>query len=72
MDNIKEQLISLYDEMFEKLDKFNKGSYNNIFLSAFRKYEDLLDHISDLLEDTPKEERKTVVEELARILPYKR
>lgn len=69
MDNIKEQLISLYDEMFEKLDKFNKGSYNNIFLSAFRKYEDLLDHISDLLEDTPKEERKTVVEELARILP---
>ena len=32
MDNIKEQLISLYDEMFEKLDKFNKGSYNNIFL----------------------------------------
>jgi len=69
MNNLKEQIISLYDEMFDKVDKFNKQSYNNIFLEAFRKYEDLVDGISDFLEDTPKEERKRVIAELGSILP---
>ena len=69
MNRLKEQLILLYDEMFEKVDKFNKHSYNNIFLEAFRKYEDLVEGISSLLEDTPKGERKLVIEELAHVLP---
>lgn len=69
MNIIKEQLILLYDEMFEKVDKFCKASYNNIFLEAFRKYEDLVERISDLLEDTPKDERKSVINELANVLP---
>ena len=69
MDNLKEQLILLYDEMFEKVDKFCKASYNNIFLEAFRKYEDLVDGIADLLEDTPKGNRKAVIDELAYVLP---
>lgn len=69
MDNIKEQLILLYDEMFEKVDKFNKNSYNNIFLAAFRKYEELVEEIADLVEDTPREDRRYVIEELAKILP---
>ena len=69
MNKIKEQLILLYDEMFEKVDKFNKQSYNNIFLNAFRKYEDLVEGITDLLEDTPKEDRKNIIDELASVLP---
>lgn len=69
MHIIKEQLISLYDEMFEKVDRFCKASYNNIFLEAFRKYEELVDGISDYLEETPKEERKKVIDELAHVLP---
>ena len=69
MDNLKEQLILLYDEMLEKVDRFCKASYNTIFLDAFRKYEALVEGISDLLEDTAKEERKNVIDELAHVLP---
>lgn len=69
MDKIKAQLISLYDEMFEKVDKFNKTSYNNIFLDAFRKYEDLIDYMENYLEDIPKTERKEAIDEIAHILP---
>lgn len=69
MDRIKEQLISLFDEMFEKVDKFNKTSYNNIFLDTFKKYEELVDNIENLVEDTPRVERKEIIDELAHILP---
>ena len=69
MDKVKMQLISLFDEMLDKVEKFNKASYNNIFLETFRKYEDLLDDISDLVEEVPKEERKAMIEEIASILP---
>ena len=69
MDQFREQLILLYDEMFEKIDKFNRGSYNNIFLEAFRKYEDLVLNIETYLEDIPREERKKKIDEIARILP---
>lgn len=69
MDKLKKQLISLYDEMFENVDKFCKASYNNIFLESFRKYEELVDGIANLLEDTPKENRKAVIDELAYVLP---
>lgn len=69
MNYIKEQLISLYDDMFEKIDKFNRLSYNDIFLEAFHKYEALVESINELLEDTPKEDRKAVIDELAYVLP---
>lgn len=67
--NINEQLILLYDEMFEKVDRFNRGSYNTVFLEAFGKYEELVVGIEDFLEDTPKENRKSKIDEIARILP---
>ena len=69
MDKIKDQLIILYDEMFEKVERFSKASYNNIFLEAFRKYEDFVEDIADLLENTVKEERKNVIDDIAQVLP---
>lgn len=69
MDNIKAQLISLFDEMLNKVEKFNKASYNNIFLEAFKKYEDLVNEIAIKLEDSPREIRASIIEEIAAILP---
>ena len=37
MNRLKEQLILLYDEMFEKVDKFNKHSYHTNSISRKQK-----------------------------------
>lgn len=68
MEKIKEQLISLYDEMFEKVGEFNKNSYNDIFLDAFRKYEKLTDDISDMIVNNP-EKSDEIIGMIAQILP---
>ena len=68
MDTIKEQLISLFDEMLGKVEKFNKGSYNRIFLETFKKYESLVNSIADLLEEAAREDRKSLIDDISKIL----
>lgn len=69
MDSIRKELVDFFEEMLIEVPKFNRGSYNRIFLEAFEKHKELLTRISDVCEDASKDERQSVMMEIASILP---
>ena len=69
MENIRIELIKLFEEMLIEVPRFNRGSYNRIFLEAFEKHKGLLSTISNICDDATKEERQVLMMEIASILP---
>lgn len=69
MDSIRVELVEFFEEMLIEVPKFNRGSYNRIFLAAFEKHKELLDRISEACDEASKEDRPSVMLEIASILP---
>jgi len=69
MEDIKVQLTGLFEEMLTYLDKFNRHEYNDAFLTAFKKYEAFFESVAVLCENTSREDRKVLIEEIALIIP---
>ena len=69
MDEIREGLIALFEEMLPLIKKFNKGSYNNIFESGFEKYKHLVYAIEDLGKDMDEAEKAEQLDLIARYIP---
>jgi hypothetical protein len=66
---IRFRLLEFFEEMLVEVPKFNRGSYNRIFLEAFEKHKELIDRISNECDEASKDERPAVMQEIASILP---
>lgn len=69
MEKVKEELISLYDDMLGKVREFKRGTYKRLFEEGYEKHREIIPHISGLCSEKDETERSQIVEELAGVLP---
>ncbi|MEF2806610.1 MAG: CFI-box-CTERM domain-containing protein [Massilistercora timonensis] len=69
MEKIREDLARLFDEMLTQVGGFRKKTYNGVFEKGFRQFCNVPEEIGGLCEETPEEERQTLILELAGIIP---
>lgn len=69
MDKIKEDLISLFDEMFGCLNMYKRKTYDKLFEEKFQKYKHIMYDIARMCNDRPEEEQEQIIEELAHVVP---
>lgn len=69
MERIKEELISLFDEMLSQVSSFKRKTYSGIFEQAYEKHKGIISDISELCEGKTGEEREQIIGELADVLP---
>lgn len=69
MNQIREELIALFEEMLPRVKDFNKASYNNIFEVGFEKYKHIVFGIAEMCKDMTLQEMEEQMSAYAKILP---
>lgn len=69
MEKIKQDLISLYDEMLTCLDSFKRKKYDKLFEEKFQEHKHIIYEIARICEDSAQEEQTQIIEELASVIP---
>lgn len=68
-EKVKEELVSLFEDMLEKVGQFKSKTYQALFETGYEKHKDIIAHISGLCSEKDEEENGRIVEELATVLP---
>lgn len=69
MENIKKELIRLFDEMLPRVDEFRRKTYEAVFEESFQKHKGVISDISKLCSERSEEEKERLIDELAEVLP---
>lgn len=69
MEKVKEELISLFEDMLGDVRAFKSKTYNALFEAGYEKHKSIIPHISDLCSGKSAEEISEITEELAMVLP---
>lgn len=69
VDAVKQGLVELFEEMLENKKKFKKKLYEEAIEDARKKHSGLIDKMVGCFEECADEERQTLVEELADVIP---
>lgn len=69
MEKTDERLIEFFEEMRGRTGEFRKKSYDSVFMESFEKYKDLAEEIGTAVLAAPEEERDSLVEHFANVIP---
>lgn len=69
MEQTKQELIQLFEEMLTEIKHFKRKTYNDIFKTCYDKYKSTVEAVAALCEEAPETERAAVIEELALTIP---
>ena len=69
MEQTKQELIQLFEEMLTQIKHFKRKTYEGIFKDGYDKFRGTVADIARLCEEAPEEEKESVAEELARVIP---
>ncbi|WP_171031710.1 CFI-box-CTERM domain-containing protein [[Clostridium] hylemonae] len=69
MEQTKQELIQLFEEMLTQIKHFKRKTYEGIFKDCYDKYKGTVAAAARLCEEAPEDEREAVAAELALVIP---
>lgn len=69
MEQTKQELILLFEEMLTEIKHFKRKTYDDIFKNCYNKYKSTAEAMAALCEEASEEERDGLIDELALTIP---
>lgn len=69
MEQIREELTALFEEMLTHIGEFKRKSYDSVFEAAIQKHKDTIMSIGTMISEAAEEEQEALIEEVASVIP---
>lgn len=69
MEQTKQELIQLFEEMLTQIKYFKRKTYEGIFKDCYNKHKGTVEEMARLCAEASEEERDSVIEEFSLVIP---